>query len=80
MTDYVPIRCDFHEELQVRAMRRCRCTIAHRSESGQEVCVRDLIQDVYARNGEEFVRLGNGDEIRLDRLIRVDEQLLRDPG
>jgi Rho-binding antiterminator len=73
---YIPIRCDFHDELLVRAMRRRRCEIVYRTEAGEEVSVRDSIEDVYAKCGAEFMRLGSGVEIRLDRLIRVDDQFL----
>lgn len=72
---YIPIRCDFHDELLVRALRRCRCEIIYRTEADREVCLWDSIEDVYARGGEEFIRLSGGAEIRLDRLVRVDDKL-----
>lgn len=74
---YIPIRCDFHDELLVRTLRRCRCEIVYRTEADQEVCLWDSIEDVYARDGEEFIRLSGGAEIRLDRLVRVDDKLAR---
>lgn len=80
MTGYVPIRCDFRETLQVLSLRRARCEIVYRDEAGQEVCVQDSIEDVYALRGEEFVRLGSGEEIRLDCLIRVCDHDLEPAG
>lgn len=70
---YEPIDCLLHDELEVRATRGTRCAIRFRGEAdGDTREVTDRIVDVFARDGEEFIRLSSGEEIRLDRLVAVD--------
>jgi Rho-binding antiterminator len=70
---YRPISCDFHDELCLLALRRRVCEIIYRDSIGrEEVAVEDRIEDVYTQGKEEFVRLGSGVAVRLDRLVRVD--------
>jgi Rho-binding antiterminator len=68
---YQPIDCSFHDELQMRAIRGGVTLIVYRDETGGERAIRDVIVDVYSRAGAEYLRLRGGDEIRLDRLLRV---------
>lgn len=77
MEDYQPISCDFHDELEALAVRRRKCEITYRDISGNPVTVEDCIEDIYARDKEEFLKLKSGLEIRLDRLIEVDGKRLR---
>lgn len=70
---YEPIDCSLHDELEARATRGTRCAIRFRGETdGDTRQVTDRIVDVFARDGEEFIRLSSGEEIRLDRLVAVD--------
>jgi Rho-binding antiterminator len=73
---YQPISCDFHDELESLAVMRRRCEIVYRDISGEPITVEDCIEDVYAKNKEEFLKLKSGLEIRLDRLIEVDGKRL----
>lgn len=66
---YIPIDCGVHDRLQVLAMRRAPCRLCIRDENGKEREIEDHIADVYTRGREEFARLGNGAEVRLDRLL-----------
>lgn len=68
---YVPISCDFHSELELRALRHQPVEIRYLDSSG-ETSVVAQIEDLYTRNGEEFLLLPDGQEIRLDRLVSVD--------
>jgi len=70
-SDYQPIDCGFHDELQMWAIRGGVAFILYRDEAGREHQIRDVIMDVYARAGAEYLRLRGGEEIRLDRLLRV---------
>jgi Rho-binding antiterminator len=75
---YQPISCDFHDELETLAVMRRKCAITYRDSSGEPVTVEDCIEDVYARDKEEFLKLKSGSVIRLDRLIEVDGKRLKD--
>ena len=79
MTDaYRPIDCGVHDRLEDLAVRRVLCRIRHRVPSGsgadatgEEVEIEGRIVDVFARDGEELLRMDDGREIRLDRLLVV---------
>lgn len=71
-TTYRPISCDFHSELELLALRRQPVEIRYRDEDEKETIILDSIHDLYTRNGEEFLLLPGGHEIRLDRLISVN--------
>lgn len=69
---YHPVSCDYHSELELLALRKTRCPIRFFNERNEEVEREDSIADLYSRNGEEFILLSGGGEIRLDCLISVD--------
>lgn len=71
-TTYRPISCDFHDELQLLALRRTVVPIHFRTPGGEEVTVESKITDLYTREGEEFLLLPTNEEIRLDRLVSVN--------
>lgn len=73
MADYHPIDCSLHDELQLRAMRRGVHTVEWSNEQGAPRSLRGTLVDVFARDGVEYLKLDDGTEIRLDRLIRVDD-------
>lgn len=53
-------------------MRGVLCHLVYRDEHGAAQRRRAVIADIVTRQGEEFVRLDDGSEIRLDRLAAVD--------
>ncbi len=69
---YRPIDCSLHDELELRAMRAVHCDLVSRDEQGVMRRRRAVIADLITRQGEEFVRLDGGSEIRLDHLLEVD--------
>ena len=73
---YRPIDCSLHDEFELRAVRRVRCELVYRNGSGVEQHRSGRIVDLTTRNGEEYLRLDDGTEVRLDRVIRVDGRRL----
>ena len=70
---YRPIACDFHDRLLAHATLRRTVEVVYRTaEEPTPRVTHDRIVDVYTRRGEEFLRLGAGAVIRLDRLLGVD--------
>lgn len=69
---YEPIRCGFHDELLALATRRLTIEIVYLDAQGKEFHVTDTIVDVFTQSKAEYLRLQSGDEIRLDKLIRVN--------
>ena len=74
---YQPISCDFHSELELFAMRGQPVEITYRQpDDGAECTISEPIHDLCTRNGEEFLILPNGSEIRLDQLVSVGGKVL----
>lgn len=77
-TCYHPISCEFHDRLEDLATLRKAVHIRFRDESGADQQRDAVITDVFARNGEEFLSISNGELLRLDRLVEVDGARLAD--
>ena len=69
---YRPIDCSVHDELLARATLGRPTEIEYVDENGEVRTVRDRIVDVFARERAEYLKLANGIEIRLDKLVTVD--------
>ena len=69
---YQPVSCSFHDRLDNAAVRRRRYRVRYRLEDGRLDEVVTTIQDVFAREGAEFARLGDGTLVRLDRLDGIE--------
>ena len=72
MNQYKLIKCSFHDELEALAILRQMCKIIYQTEDDTILEVDSQIVDVYAANQEEFIKLKDGNKIRLDRLISVN--------
>ncbi|MEH2242806.1 hypothetical protein [Nostoc sp.] len=66
------VDCDFHDELEALATLRQQCRIVYRNAVDEVVEVQERIVDVYAANKADFLRLKDGTEIRLDRIVSVN--------
>jgi Rho-binding antiterminator len=68
--EYRPIACDFHDRLESMATLRRRVRLSLR---GGTATAEGVISDIYTTaDKQEFLRLDNGAEIRLDRVLAVD--------
>jgi Rho-binding antiterminator len=82
MKNYQPISCDFHSELELFALRKQPVEITYLSlapnttADSLETTICEAIKDLYTRNGEEFLLLPDGTEIRLDQLVSVGGKVL----
>ena len=77
-TTYRPISCDFHDILEDAATRRLLTEVKYTGTDGSEHTVRSKIRDITVENQEEFLLLETGEKIRLDRLITVNHEDLKD--
>lgn len=77
MKHYQPISCDFHSELELFALRQQPVEISYQPPNSTEpTTIFATIQDLFTRNGEEFLLLPDGNEIRLDQLISVGGKMM----
>ena len=67
---YTPIACGFHDRLESWAVRRTPVEVVWR-EGDAERSALTTVDDVTARDGADWVRLGTGAEVRADRLVRI---------
>ncbi len=74
MNDYALVDCDFYDQLEAFATLRQICQISYLNEDKETIEVQSQIVDVYAANKADFLKLKDGTEIRLDRLITVNGQ------
>ncbi|BAY43722.1 hypothetical protein SAMD00079811_13030 [Scytonema sp. HK-05] len=76
MDAYIPVSCDFHDELEALATLRQECRIVYSNAANELVEVQGLIVDVYAANKADFLKLKDGTEIRLDKIVSVNDKQL----
>lgn len=69
---YKPIACHFYDELESFAVKRTKLHIIY-LEDDEEKEIEDLIVDFKTKNKEEFMILSSGKQIRLDKIISVEE-------
>lgn len=74
MEAYKPINCDYHTVLEHFATIGSFCRIQYYSDINEFITVHALIKDLYAEKGEEFMELSTGLIIRLDKIVRVNDQ------
>ena len=75
---YVPIDCNFYDEIEILAMRKRKSTVVYFSEKNEQSTIEGVIKNVYAKNKEEFLEMESGLIFRLDRLISLDGKIV--PG
>lgn len=71
MTDYQPLNCDLHDELEIAAMRGKPVQLQWKESDGAQHKALAVIRDIEVRNGEEFLLFdvdGESLRIRLDQL------------
>jgi len=74
---YRPIDCSLYDHLEVFAMRGKEVSIIYNDE-GRELKIENVvIKTTITQDGQEFLRLESGLEIRLDRLVLVDDVVFK---
>lgn len=69
---YQPIDCEVHDVLESVATTRKLARIELRDDAGATQLVEAKVEDIFAREGVEYVALSTGDTVRLDRLVTID--------
>ncbi|MUL38578.1 hypothetical protein [Gloeocapsopsis dulcis] len=74
MDVYIPVNCDFYNQLEALATLRQESQIVYQNAKGELAKVQGRIVDVYAKHKVEFLKADSGTTIRLDRIISVNDQ------
>lgn len=75
---YHPINCEFHDLLEELAFTRKPATISFLDGTGAVQRRNVTINDVYARNGAEYLSMSTEEIVRLDQLLEVGDAKLAD--
>ena len=74
MSDYIPIDCNFYDELVLLAMHKTRVTFIPNTYNVEEG---DFVADLVTEpTKEEFLVLKSGIRIRLDKIANVSDRLV----
>ena len=71
---YISVATLFREELVSYADKRIYISLQYFSDIREYLSTRAIIKEIVARDHAEYLLLSTGEEIRLDRIIRVEEK------
>lgn len=80
MASYQPIDCNFYDILEALATRKRYVRIQYKTAIHQFKSEDSIIRDLYIKQGYEYMKLANGTEVRLDRLVSVDGHYMPGSG
>jgi uncharacterized protein YdhG (YjbR/CyaY superfamily)/transcriptional antiterminator Rof (Rho-off) len=78
LPQYIPVSCEFHDRLEDLATLRKQASVSYFDDGGVQQQRDAVINDVFAREGADYVALSSGETVRMDRLIEVDGYQLAD--
>ncbi|WP_137759056.1 hypothetical protein [Pontibacter sp. SGAir0037] len=73
-TTYKPIDAGFHEELKELVAKRAPARIQFFSDIREFFTRHATLKELLIRDEEEYLVLTSGEEIRLDRIVRLDDR------
>jgi Rho-binding antiterminator len=73
---YKTVSCHFYDELEALAVKKVLSKITY-SENENEKYIEDIIVDFKTKNKEEFLILKNGVNIRLDKIIKINDLIYK---
>jgi len=71
--NYRPIDCSLYDHLEIFAMRGKEVSIIYNHGGRERKIENVVIKTMFTQHGQEFLKLESGLEIRLDRLVLVDD-------
>ena len=73
MEKYTPIGCQYYDVLELNASRKTVCTIAYFETESKVRTVKSTIEDIFTKEKAEFLKLADGSEVRLDKILSVND-------
>lgn len=69
---YIPIDCGFYDRIEAAIVQRKTVRLEYWGAEGQIVAADTRLGDTQTKDGEEFLLLPSGEQIRMDRIISLD--------
>ncbi len=77
MPPYQPIDCGFHDRLEAAITQRTYTRLRYLTEWRELLTVSTMLKDLFSeRTAEglaEYLLLGTGERVRLDRIVQLDD-------
>lgn len=70
---YKPIDCGFHDHLEAAATLGKYVKLQYFTDIHEFMTAMAVIKDIVTKDKMEFLVLNTGEEIRLDRVVSIDE-------
>lgn len=71
-TTYQPIDCNIYDELVLLIMRKQNIKLEFKNTNDSSTEVETKLTNIYTKEGEEFITLESGQDIRLDKILKID--------
>lgn len=75
MEKYIPINCDFYDELETLATIGKRVKVSY-LENSARIDTSGIIKNLFTKDSVEYMTLDNGITFRLDKLVEIDGKIL----
>lgn len=73
MGDYKQVSCNFYDQLTDLITVKKYVHVEYSSDIGEFLKQNTILKDIVLKEKQEYLVLNSGDEIRLDRLKKVDD-------
>ena len=70
--EYKPIACGLYDELELRALRKQKVSLAFLNDNGETETIECIISDLFSKDKIEFFKTTDGRIIRLDDILELD--------
>lgn len=70
---YIPISCDFHDQLEDHSVRKVRTRIRYTDEQNEPQETIGHIVDIWTEKEGEFLKLTSGLILRLDQIQSIND-------
>ncbi|MBU2494719.1 MAG: hypothetical protein KJ571_19015 [Bacteroidetes bacterium] len=70
--EYKPIACGLYDELELLALKNVKVLIKFIDEHGKIIKCNSVISELFSENKVEYIKLTEGQVIRLDNLVDVN--------
>ena len=70
--NYTPVSCSLYDGLETFIVGRKKIELVFLNAENSEVETECVITDLFSKDKAEFIRLDNGSEVRLDKILKID--------